>query len=63
MTPTRSNTPRRTGAALQRILDPYLAQLEHIQQLKARGEQIPVGEDVKHINVIVLTDGAATGTS
>jgi hypothetical protein len=38
-----------------------MTQLEHVQQLKARGEQIPVGEDVKPINVIVLTDGAATG--
>lgn len=36
-------------------------QLEHVQQLKANGEQIPVGEDVKPVNVIVLTDGAATG--
>lgn len=38
-----------------------MTQLEQVQQLKARGEQIPVGEDVKPINVIVLTDGAATG--
>lgn len=63
ITPAHTDTPRRTGAALQRILDPYMTQLEHVQQLKARGEQIPVGEDVKPINVIVLTDGAATGTS
>ncbi|KAJ9090938.1 hypothetical protein QFC21_007353 [Naganishia friedmannii] len=49
-----------TGAALRRILEPYMDQLEHVQQLKANGEQIPVGEDVKPVNVIVLTDGAAT---
>ncbi|GHJ89508.1 hypothetical protein NliqN6_5910 [Naganishia liquefaciens] len=49
-----------TGAALQRILYPYMDQLEHVQQIKARGEQVPAGEEAKYINVIVLTDGAAT---
>jgi hypothetical protein len=38
-------------------------QLEHVQQLKARGEQVPAGEEAKFVNVIVLTDGAATGES
>ncbi|KAI5448987.1 hypothetical protein NCC49_005720 [Naganishia albida] len=49
-----------TGAALRRILEPYMTQLEHVQPLKSQGERIPVGEDVKPMNVIVLTDGAAT---
>ncbi|KAJ9112654.1 hypothetical protein QFC19_000674 [Naganishia cerealis] len=49
-----------TGAALKRILEPYMDQLEHVQRLKAHGEPVPLGEDVKPVNVIVLTDGAAT---
>lgn len=57
-----TDAPASTGAALRRILEPYMTQLEHVQQLKSQGERIPVGEDVKPMNVIVLTDGAATGT-
>ena len=38
-------------------------QLEYVQQIKARGEQVPAGEEARFINVIVLTDGAATGES